>query len=111
METALWSIQEGHSAGETMTWRDRPVFVTGCTGLIGAWLTQALVEQGARVVGLVRDAVPRSTFREWHLAEQIVCVRGDLSDLTLLERILWEYDIDTVFHLAAQAAVPVASKD
>ena len=93
-----------------MTWQDRPVFVTGCTGLIGAWLTKELVAKGARVVGLVRDSVPRTTFTEWGLAQQITMVRGDLSDLTLLERILHEYSIDTVFHLAAQAAVPVASK-
>jgi CDP-glucose 4,6-dehydratase len=92
-------------------WTDRPVFVTGCTGLIGAWLTRELVAQGARVVGLIRDTVPRTTFWEWHLAGSITGIRGDLSDLTLLERILWEYDIDTVVHLAAQAAVPVASKD
>ena len=94
-----------------MIWQDRPVFVTGCTGLIGAWLTKELVAKGARVVGLVRDSVPRTTFTEWGLAEQITTVRGDLSDLGLLTRILHEYAIDTVFHLAAQAAVPVASKD
>ena len=92
-----------------MIWRDRPVLVTGCTGLIGAWLTQALVAQGARVVGLVRDAVPRTTFTEWDLASKIVVIRGDLADFPLLERTLAEYEIDTVFHLAALAAIPVAN--
>lgn len=92
-------------------WRERSVLVTGCTGLIGAWLTKELVSQGARVVGLIRDRVPRSTFSEWALAKQIIGVRGELSDLTLLERLLQEYEIETVFHLAAQAAVPVAIRD
>jgi CDP-glucose 4,6-dehydratase len=93
-----------------MTWRDRPVLVTGCTGLIGAWLTRELVAQGARVMGLVRDTVPRTTFTEWNLGAQIVVVRGDLSDYPLLERTLAEYEIDTVFHLAALAAIPVANR-
>ena len=93
-----------------MMWKDKPVLVTGCTGLIGAWLTRALVARGARVVGLVRDAVPRTTFTEWGLASQIVVIRGDLSDYPLLVRTLAEYEIDTVFHLAALAAIPVANR-
>ena len=94
-----------------MTWRDHSVFVTGCTGLVGSWLTSALVEKGARVVGLVRDQVPRGTFVQRGLAQQIVCVRGDLSDITVLERILGEYEIELVFHLAAQAIVPIARRN
>ena len=41
-------------------WKDRNVFVTGCTGLLGSWLTKALVEEGANVTGLIRDLVPKS---------------------------------------------------
>lgn len=39
-------------------WKDRSVLVTGATGLLGAWLAEALVSRGASVVGLVRDWVP-----------------------------------------------------
>ena len=39
-------------------WTDRRVLVTGCTGLLGSWLAQALLDNGASVVGLVRDWVP-----------------------------------------------------
>ena len=41
-------------------WKDRRVFITGCTGLLGSWLTKTLVERGAEVTGLVRDLVPKS---------------------------------------------------
>jgi CDP-glucose 4,6-dehydratase len=94
-----------------MTWAERPVLVTGCTGLVGSWLTGALVERGARVVGLVRDSVQRTHFTRSGLPSQITMVRGDLSDISLLERILNEYEIDTVFHLAAQAIVPIAYRN
>ena len=41
-------------------WRDRRVFVTGCTGLVGSWTVRALLERGAHVIGLLRDQVSGS---------------------------------------------------
>jgi CDP-glucose 4,6-dehydratase len=91
-------------------WKDRNVLVTGCTGLLGSWLTEALVEKGANVVGLVRDLVPRSNLRELGCWERINLVRGEVEDYPLLERALNEYEIDTVFHLAAQTIVSIANR-
>lgn len=90
-------------------WRDRPVLVTGCTGILGSWLTSALVELGADVIGLVRDWVPKSHLVLSHTYERIKTVRGDVTDYALLERILAEYEVETVFHLAAQTIVPIAN--
>ncbi len=92
-------------------WRDRPVFVTGCTGLLGSWLTAELVEQGASVVGLVRDNVPRTNFLKLHLDQRITTIRGEIEDYFLLERILNEYEIEAVFHLAAQTIVTIANRN
>jgi CDP-glucose 4,6-dehydratase len=39
-------------------WLDRPVFVTGGTGLVGNWLVKQLLAVKADVVCLVRDWVP-----------------------------------------------------
>ncbi|MDP8236462.1 MAG: GDP-mannose 4,6-dehydratase [Candidatus Erginobacter occultus] len=91
-------------------WKDRNVFVTGCTGLLGSWLTDALCGKGANVVGLVRDLVPRSNLRELGCWEKINVVRGEVEDYALLERVLNEYEIDTVFHLAAQTIVSIANR-
>ena len=38
-------------------------------------------------------------------------VRGDLSNPQLLERILVEYEVESVIHLAAQTIVPIANKN
>jgi CDP-glucose 4,6-dehydratase len=92
-------------------WRDRPTFVTGGTGLVGGWLTQRLVESGASVVCLVRDWVPRSTLLGGNLSTKVTIVRGDVRDQAALERILGEYEIDTVLHLAAQTIVPIANRN
>jgi len=44
-----------------------------------------------------------------HWIERVKVVRGDIRDRDLLERILGEYEIDTVFHLAAQTIVTIAN--
>jgi len=96
---------------EPKFWQDRPVLVTGCAGLLGSWLTRALVARGAFVVGLIRDWIPESElFRSGTLARLNV-VRGDLRDQETLERILGEYEINTVFHLAAQTIVGIANRN
>jgi CDP-glucose 4,6-dehydratase len=85
------------------------VFVTGCTGLLGAWLTDFLVREGADVVGLVRDHVPDSNFYRLGLAEKVTTVTGSLEDPPLIERTLNEYEIEVVFNLAAQTIVRIAN--
>jgi CDP-glucose 4,6-dehydratase len=92
-------------------WHDRPVFVTGATGLLGGWLVKRLVDEGASVVALVRDWVPKSTLLSTDLLNRITIVRGDVRDQAVLERALGEYEIDTVFHLAAQTIVGVANRN
>jgi CDP-glucose 4,6-dehydratase len=91
-------------------WRDRRVLVTGCTGLVGAWTTRALLERGAHVVGLIRDQVYGSEIVRGGLDRKIDVVRGCVEDERLLERTLGEYEIQTVFHLAAQTIVGIANK-
>jgi CDP-glucose 4,6-dehydratase len=91
-------------------WLDRTVFVTGCAGFLGSWLSAALVDAGAVVVGLLRDEVPFSELRRSGYRERIAIVRGDVTDYELVERALNEYEIDTVVHLAAQTIVPIANR-
>jgi CDP-glucose 4,6-dehydratase len=92
-------------------WRDRPTLVTGATGLVGGWLVKRLLAAGAEVVCLVRDWVPQSeTVRSGDI-ERVKVVRGDVRDRDCLERSLGEYEIDTVFHLAAQTIVGIANRN
>ncbi len=92
-------------------WQDRPTFVTGATGLLGSWLVRRLLEHGADVVCLVRDWVPQSELVRSGLSQQAKIVRGDVCDPQLLERVLGEYEIDAVFHLAAQTIVSIANRN
>lgn len=93
---------------EGASWRQRRVLVTGATGLLGGWLVQALLLRGADVVAIVRDDVPRSFLDEEGLLGRVTACRGDVCDAPLVGRVLAEYEIATVFHLAAQTIVPIA---
>jgi len=92
-------------------WLDRPTFVTGATGLVGSWLVRRLIEAKADVICLVRDWVPQSELVRTGLIEKLKVVRGDIRDRETLERVLGEYEIDTVIHLAAQTIVTIANRN
>lgn len=92
-------------------WQDRPVFVTGGTGLVGSWLVKRLIQSGADVVCLVRDWVPQSELVRSKDIEKVKVVRGDIRNRDELERILGEFEIDTVIHLAAQTIVTIANRN
>jgi len=92
-------------------WLNKNVFVTGCTGLLGSWLSEELINLGANVIGLMRDHVPQSRIYREGLIGRITTVPGSLEDYYLIERALNEYEIEVVFHLAAQTIVPIANNN
>jgi CDP-glucose 4,6-dehydratase len=92
-------------------WQDRSVLITGATGLVGSWLTQRLAKAGASVVCLIRDWVPQSELVRTGTIEQVKVVRGDVRDRDLLERVLGEYEVEAVIHLAAQTIVGIANRN
>ncbi len=95
---------------KNLYWNNRNIFVTGATGLLGPWLIQDLVNQGANVFALVRDRIPDSRFFSPDISKDVNIVYGDLDDLPLLQRVLNEFDIEAIFHLGAQAIVGIANR-
>jgi CDP-glucose 4,6-dehydratase len=91
-----------------MTESQRRVFVTGATGLVGSWLCRRLLDDGAHVVALVRDWDPQSEFIRSGDIQRCTVVSGCLEDHPTLVRAIADNEIDTVFHLGAQAIVGTA---
>ena len=92
-------------------WRDRRVFVTGATGLVGGWLIRQLLDAEADVVCLIRDWTPQSELYQSRMIDRVTVVSGDLCDQAILERALGEFEISTVMHLAAQTIVGIANRN
>jgi CDP-glucose 4,6-dehydratase len=86
-------------------------FVTGGTGLLGSELVHQLLhsDECSKIVCLVRDFLPKSRFFREKMNEKVVIIQGDLRDQNLLDRVMNEYEINTVFHLAAQTIVGQAN--
>jgi CDP-glucose 4,6-dehydratase len=87
-----------------------PVLVTGAQGFVGSWLAERLLDEGARVVTLLRDVEPDARFNADGIADRCVQVRADLTDYEALTRALNEHDVRAVFHLAAQTIVGTANR-
>jgi CDP-glucose 4,6-dehydratase len=59
----------------------------------------------------VRDMVPKSNLIRAGVYDEINVVRGCVEDFFTVERALNEYEVDTVFHLAAQTIVGIANSN
>ena len=84
--------------------------VTGATGFLGSHVVAHLLDAGAHVVVLVRDAVPVAPIAGGWL-ERVTVVHGDVVDQPTVERLLGEHDVRTLLHLAAQSQVGVANRN
>jgi CDP-glucose 4,6-dehydratase len=84
--------------------------LTGGYGLLGGWLVAALLERRANVTLVRRDDAAHSTLSLMGLEGRVNVVHGDICSEGLIARTLAEYEVDTVFHLAAQTLVPTANR-
>ena len=81
--------------------------VTGARGFAGAWLVKALLGEGRTVISLDkgREGRPVSTLRLLGIEDEVEDVSGDLNDDDLIERLLRDRRVVSVFHLAAETIV------
>jgi len=91
-------------------WKGKNVFVTGATGILGSWLVKNLLKEKVNITILKRDHVPNSELELSGSIKKVNVVHGSLDDYWTVERALNEYEIDTCFHLAAQAIVQTANR-
>jgi GDPmannose 4,6-dehydratase len=86
----------------------KTALITGITGQDGSYLAEFLLEQGYRVVGMVRRSSTENFSRIHHLTDRIEIVQGDLLDQFSLISLLQTYRPAEVYNLAAQSFVPTS---
>ncbi|MBN2147176.1 MAG: NAD-dependent epimerase/dehydratase family protein [Anaerolineales bacterium] len=76
--------------------RKKAILITGASGEIGQALVKALAEsQSETVITLDISPIPQE------IQPLVVAMQGDIMDKALLSRLVSEYEIDTIYHLAA----------
>ena len=86
------------------------MFVTGGTGFVGANLVKRLIAEGAKVTCLRRDIIVPDSLSALGASDDFSFVSGSVEDGETLQRLMNELEIDSVFHLAAQAIVGPANR-
>lgn len=90
----------------------KKAFITGHLGFKGAWLCKILTMLGADVTGF--SLIPDSQFNLFSalgLDGNMKSIIGDIRDLSLLSKSLYDFQPDFVFHLAAQPIVRESYKN
>ncbi len=86
------------------------VLVTGATGALGSNLAKRLLAEGHSVFSIRHDESPIDPAKVLGIDEKITWSRGDIVDETLVKRVISDYDIDLVYHLAALPLVRVGTR-
>jgi UDP-glucose 4-epimerase len=74
------------------------ILVTGGLGVVGSWVSRRLVHEGHRPIIFARHL---TTSLIPDIIDKVDIVMGDISDIPSIIRVLKEYRIKTVVHLAA----------
>jgi GDPmannose 4,6-dehydratase len=82
--------------------------ITGITGQHGSYLAEFLLDEGYKVVGLVRRTSTVNFERIRHIQKRLTLASGDLLDQASLIAVLQEHHPQEVYNLAAQSFVPTS---
>jgi len=86
----------------------KTALITGVNGQDGSYLSEWLLQNGYKVVGMLRRSSTDTVERIRHLLDDITIIQGDLHDQGSLVTILKEHEPDEVYNLAAQSFVPTS---
>lgn len=88
----------------------KTAFITGCQGQDGSYLTELLLNKGYKVHGMIRRASTFNTGRIDHIFDHpnLKIHYGDLSDGSVLARLLSKIQPDEIYNLGAQSHVRVS---
>ena len=88
------------------------IFVTGGTGFIGSHLIEDLLKYNPKnIICAYRSYDPKSYFHTQTLGEKTCLAVCDVKDFKRIFDIITKYEIDIIFHLAAQPIVDTAYKN
>ena len=92
-----------------MSVNNKNILITGVSGFVGSYMAKTLIDQGAKVYGILRrraDGAVPNNLKRLGIAREVHLLEGDLENISSLGSALSVSHPDIVFHLGAQSFVP-----
>ena len=92
-----------------MCLNNKNILITGISGFVGSYIAKTLIDQGAKVYGILRrraDGAVPNNLKRLGIAREVHLLEGDLENISSLGSALSVSRPDIVFHLGAQSFVP-----
>lgn len=92
-----------------MSLNNKNILITGISGFVGSYMAKTLIDQGAKVYGILRrraDGAVPNNLKRLGIAREVHLLEGDLENISSLGSALSVSRPDIVFHLGAQSFVP-----
>ncbi|MCR8542302.1 MAG: polysaccharide biosynthesis protein [Prochlorococcus marinus XMU1423] len=98
--------------------KDKNILITGAGGSIGSELCLQILKCNPKKLVMVDNSEPNLYFIDKKLKEQnlnerirVISILGDVTNQTLVENLLKEQNISTIFHSAAYKHVPIVESN
>ncbi len=86
-------------------WRGKLVVITGANGFLASHLTVALLEKGAKVIGIIKEKIPKSFLNlslKINKYKDLKIYKGNIANHAFIQRIFRLYKPDVFIWLPRQ---------
>ncbi len=86
------------------------ILVTGASGFVGGHLAKHLLDRGHPIVSISHDSVRVNTSALLGIEEKIDWAYGDITNYDFVKRVVADYEVEQIYHLAALPIVRVGHR-
>jgi len=94
-----------------MNWENKNVLITGMAGFLAPHIAKVLLNSNANIVGCVHDSKKNSYCEMEGIDKRISIAVVDINDIDRIKEVIANYEINYIFHCAANSIVKSCVKD
>ena len=94
----------------SFSWKKKNVLITGMSGFFAPHIAEKLINLGAEIVGTIHDQ-KMSYAKLSGIDQKISICQADINDIDRLKEIITNYEVDYIFHCAANSIVKLCANN